>query len=1042
MKVDGDEESPGFTEPGRERKLVPQTFGTSDPISAPAMSARGRGRQWIVSLAPWRWPRGLLSGWYWLLLGALVLAAFGFGIGYSTSPFTASVTLVRTESPARRAPGVEDAAASGRHSVQTVVDILRTAEVRRRVAAGLKWPATAEAIAAHSAVSQVENTDLIRLKVWGSDPERVVELANQYAQEAVACVQKLEADESSQIDHSLQEKVATVDRALASAGSELRNFQRTAGVDDLEKEIAAGIQQRAALAAKAEAIRLEVAALDVQIQNLQRDIGQHHPALLEAKQALDRALVRYTEEHPKVQELKAAVASIEARVAAPGHEVDPEIALAESSLIKNLYAKMIELRTQRASLGKQLEAMEALRKQWREKLAGLSARQLDYAKLQSQFDALKSTRDRLVGQQQEARLPGGSAGGFYRIYEPAQAEDISRLPKLQAGAWLALGAGLAGLLVAGLLIVGLEASDRRIRSAEDLKRWTRLPVLATLGDLGEMSPAEQEQWAFRTLVRLTGELKGAPGQALVLGFTSSNHGEGRSTWVSLLAQAARKQGYRVLTIAAAHSHPHPSQPKDVGTGAQPDCTAQLAPLATHGALQAPGASLRVEIPLPGWVWNMQSRAQWQTALQQVAAAEHSIVLVELPPASEPEGVLLAESFSQVIWLCGKDMATEEETRTRLQMLKDSRARVAGAVFNARCRPAGGKRTSQFIAGLALALSLGLGRLSAQETNAPGAEAGAPNTDTNRFSISAPMALADWQKHLTLGPGDILTISMYERPDSTRLGLIIGPDGRINYLQARDVMAAGFTVEELREQLEKALLKFYRPPLRVVVIPQAYNSKRYYMLGNVVQKGVFQLDRPITVVEAIARAQGFVTSIQRKNTFTLVDLSRSFLIRKQDGAGFQRVPVDFEALFLRGEISQNIALAPEDYLYFPPMDLQEVYVFGEVLRPGISPYAPDITALRAIVSRGGFTERAYKGKILVVRGSLNHPQTFVLSGTEVLRAKSLDFRLEPRDIVYVHRRPWTKVQELLELSIADFLQAAVVTWTGLNVGPLIKEPIIK
>jgi len=292
----------------------------------------------------------------------------------------------------------------------------------------------------------------------------------------------------------------------------------------------------------------------------------------------------------------------------------------------------------------------------------------------------------------------------------------------------------------------------------------------------------------------------------------------------------------------------------------------------------------------------------------------------------------------------------------------------------------------------------------------------------------------------LGTGDVLNISLYEQPESERKALIIGPDGRLNYLQARDVIAAGLTIDELRDKLDNVLLKFYRPPLRTIVVPQAYNSKKYYLLGNVAQKGVFSLDRPVTVVEAIAKAQGFITTVERRNTLMLADLPRAFLVRKGEGEESKRVNVDFEALFLRGDLRQNIALAPGDYLYFPPLDLQEIYILGEVPHPGVASYTPEMTALRAIASRGGFTERAYRTRVLIVRGSLTHPQTLILNVKDILKAQSLDVKLEARDIVYISRKPWYKAEELLQSAISDFMRAAVVAWTGQNIGPFIKEPL--
>ena len=181
---------------------------------------------------------------------------------------------------------------------------------------------------------------------------------------------------------------------------------------------------------------------------------------------------------------------------------------------------------------------------------------------------------------------------------------------------------------------------------------------------------------------------------------------------------------------------------------------------------------------------------------------------------------------------------------------------------------------------------------------------------------------------------------------------------------------------------------------------------------------------------------------RRSSVTMVDFSRSFLVRKEPTGQFSRLDVNFEALFAQGDLRQNIALAPEDYLYFPPQDLPEVYVLGEVMRPGVAAFTPGMSMVKAIAAAGGFTEKAWRQRILIVRGSLNRPMTFVVNVSDVLSAKSLDFKLEPRDMIYVARKPWARAEELLEAAITDFTRSAVIAWTGLHVGPFIKEPLIR
>jgi protein involved in polysaccharide export with SLBB domain len=193
-----------------------------------------------------------------------------------------------------------------------------------------------------------------------------------------------------------------------------------------------------------------------------------------------------------------------------------------------------------------------------------------------------------------------------------------------------------------------------------------------------------------------------------------------------------------------------------------------------------------------------------------------------------------------------------------------------------------------------------------------------------------------------------------------------------------------------------------------------------------------LDKPTTIVEAIAKARGFVTAGQHRSSFTLTDLSQAFLVRRQPDGSFARESVDFESLFQRGELQNNRLLAPDDYLYFPPTGLEEVYVLGEVRGAGPLPYTKSLTVLGAIAGKGGFTEGAFRQRILVVRGSLQHPETFVVNVSEMLIAATPDFALRPRDIVYVSRKPWAKAEELLEAAASDFVRAVVVSWTAQNI----------
>lgn len=303
-----------------------------------------------------------------------------------------------------------------------------------------------------------------------------------------------------------------------------------------------------------------------------------------------------------------------------------------------------------------------------------------------------------------------------------------------------------------------------------------------------------------------------------------------------------------------------------------------------------------------------------------------------------------------------------------------------------------------------------------------------------FAGSNAKTKAAWQSRFTLGPNDVVNFYYYGRPELSRPGVLIGPDGRVTYLQAQGIMTTGLTIDELRDEVTAELGKFYRKP-RIIVTPGEFRSKKFHVLGKVVNKGTYTLERPLTIIEAVAQAGGLETGVFELNTVELADLPRSFLIRNQ-----QRLAVDFDKLFRNGDLSQNILLEPEDYLYFPSSVANEIYVLGSVKSPGAQGLSVDASVLSAITLAGGFTERAYKQKVLVVRGGLDTPKRFVVNMADVLAGKVADFRVEPRDIVYVSDRPWSRVEDLADMAATAFITSMVTVWTGNSI-QLINQPVV-
>jgi polysaccharide export outer membrane protein len=98
----------------------------------------------------------------------------------------------------------------------------------------------------------------------------------------------------------------------------------------------------------------------------------------------------------------------------------------------------------------------------------------------------------------------------------------------------------------------------------------------------------------------------------------------------------------------------------------------------------------------------------------------------------------------------------------------------------------------------------------------------------------------------------------------------------------------------------------------------------------------------------------------------------------------------------------------------------VYVSGEVRGPGIRPYRGGLTLVQAISNAGGFTTRARRNSVLLIRrGPNNTPLGSVINVKQILRKGQLenDVPLAPLDTIYVHHKKITNANLFVQQYIS-------------------------
>ena len=275
----------------------------------------------------------------------------------------------------------------------------------------------------------------------------------------------------------------------------------------------------------------------------------------------------------------------------------------------------------------------------------------------------------------------------------------------------------------------------------------------------------------------------------------------------------------------------------------------------------------------------------------------------------------------------------------------------------------------------------------------------PKATNSNLANAAKAAPAPVAPDYKIGPGDILSIIVWDHPELTtpagqyraadQAGTVVAEDGTIYYPYVGSLQVSGKTTRQVRDLLAARLSKFIEK-VQLDVRMAAFRSKRVYVVGEVAKPGPQDVtDIPMTVLEAVNRAGGFSPE---------ADHSRVLLTRK--GTTYR---VDIQAMYEAGATEQNALLESGDILNVQDRSFNKVFVLGEVAKPGSLVMTKKRSTLAEALADSGYIaqDRANPKWIYVMRGDSDVPELFHLDGSSPDAMLLADrFPLKPRDIVYV------------------------------------------
>ena len=259
------------------------------------------------------------------------------------------------------------------------------------------------------------------------------------------------------------------------------------------------------------------------------------------------------------------------------------------------------------------------------------------------------------------------------------------------------------------------------------------------------------------------------------------------------------------------------------------------------------------------------------------------------------------------------------------------------------------------------------------------------------------------EHYRIGPGDVLDVRVFNKPQFSRDGVRVDGRGmiRMPFIDG-EIQAACMTEQQLADDIGSRYVDYLRNP-QVDVFIREFQSQPVAVLGAVRAPSRFQLQRRVRLLELLSFAGGPTENAGR--TIQIVHTTTSAACN--DAGQLETNESEASALdnykldeTLNGADEANPFVRPGDVVSIAEAD--QAYVVGNVLRPSAIPLKESITVSRAIAMSGGLMPDTKTDRVRIVRqppGSVAKTEIFV-DLKAIDRRNAEDVVLQAGDIVDV------------------------------------------
>jgi polysaccharide export outer membrane protein len=164
-----------------------------------------------------------------------------------------------------------------------------------------------------------------------------------------------------------------------------------------------------------------------------------------------------------------------------------------------------------------------------------------------------------------------------------------------------------------------------------------------------------------------------------------------------------------------------------------------------------------------------------------------------------------------------------------------------------------------------------------------------------------------KSEFVIGISDELMITVWKNQQLTTAATV-RPDGTITMPLVGDIVAAGKTASQLKEEIQARLTEYLKlEGSEISVAITGVNSYRFTVSGEVGQPGIYTSKVYVTIAEAIALAGGFTRFADRDDIL---------LMRRDPKGNVRKIPIAYSLISTGETPEMNLVVLAGDSIFVP------------------------------------------------------------------------------------------------------------------------------